>query len=158
VPRSRKLQARRQRARLHDEHRAWIEAEFEAGATAEELDLYYFRAPPAIEFICERLKGVAPENLDDEFLIDVIEELLVSDILDPTDQQQFIKQRDALRQMGKRERAAHKRRAQELLLADLTEYLKERGDFAPKKRALKALGLKADTIKKRRQRSRNKKA
>lgn len=53
---SKRLEARREAARLHDEHRAWVEAEIKSGATAEELGLWVPNFPPALEFIFKRLK------------------------------------------------------------------------------------------------------
>jgi hypothetical protein len=158
MPRSKALQARKQAAREQDENRRHIEALLEAGYTAEELGLHPVRLPPALAFIRERLNEIKDGGTDEMLAhsYDAFEALLISDVpLDPISRRWI---RDVLH--GLRFPAETTGLPDEKRVAMLQKHFEERGERAPKKRALKELGLKADTLKKRRQRSptRDKKA
>ena len=86
---AKELAARKERARLHDEHRQWMEAQIakleKQGLSTEkicdELGLFTVENPPAKQFILDRLKGVDVANVDDALHREMVD-LLRSDIAD----------------------------------------------------------------------------
>jgi len=150
MPRSKSLQARRQAAREHDEQRRKIEAAIKAGDPGIDNTILFKVEHPSLEFIYERLDSVAPEgDIHRRLALALLELAHTGRPLDPV--RHFIAA--ALRRLLFPTEAQEAREKAELLAIELaTNYFADRGEPAPKKRALKALGLKADTIKKRRQR------
>lgn len=122
---AKELERRKERARLDDKHRQWIEAELKAGRSPEELGLDTLELSPAMEFIRVRLNGLADfSNLHDE-VRRVMIDLLCSDTPLDRKSRQWIAQMFA-RPDPKADRQ-RKKRAFVQAAADLKGVFKYRG-------------------------------